>query len=75
MPRSLYSELKLLEALEELEEAVGIEFLTHVVAQIAVVNAVASYLTAAASDVATAALIAALIAAVLLAIPALYVLL
>jgi hypothetical protein len=32
MPRSLYSELKLLEALEELEEAVGIEFSTHVVA-------------------------------------------
>jgi hypothetical protein len=71
MPRSLYSELKLLKALEELEEAVGIEFSTHVVAQIAVVAAVASYLTATAGDVA----VAALIAAVLLAIPALYVLL
>ena len=34
--------MKLLEALEELEEAVGIEFSTHVVAQIAVVAAVAS---------------------------------
>jgi hypothetical protein len=70
MPRSLYSELKLLVALEELEEAVGIEFSTHV-AQITVVAAVASYLTAAAGDVA----VAALIAAVLLAIPALYMLL